>query len=59
MKKTRTKNRFHTLFMGALLLIFCSTLIAACGNQGPEEEVGKKVDAAFDAAKKKLEEATR
>jgi hypothetical protein len=41
------------------IIAFCSVGITGCEKEeGPAEKAGKKIDQAFDAAKKKVKEAT-
>ena len=46
-----------------LVVIFCVSLFAlgivACEKEGAAEKAGKKVDSAFDAAKKKADDLTK
>lgn len=46
-------------FAAVFLLVFGTTLLSGCEQPGPAEKAGKEVDKAFDAAKKKIDEATR
>ena len=40
------------------IIAFCAVGIIGCEKEGPAEKAGKKMDQAFDSAKKKVEEAT-
>ena len=40
------------------MIAFCAVGLIGCEKEGPAEKAGKKIDQAFDAAKKKVEEAT-